>query len=121
MNLAELAERSGVPARTIRFYIARGVVPGPAGAGRAAHYTEEHLAHLRRVKQLQAQGRMLVEIAREVEPAKVPLPSPSTWWSYPLADDVVVQVRAGATPWRLRQIRRALERLAAELRKEPEE
>ena len=66
LTLAELAEAAGVPARTIRFYIARGLVDGPVKAGRGAAYTAEHLARLERVKSLQAEGRMLSEIGRIV-------------------------------------------------------
>ena len=36
-TLVELAEVSGVPARTIRFYIAKGLLPPPlVGSGRPA-------------------------------------------------------------------------------------
>jgi len=51
--LVELPEMSGVPARTIRFYIARGLLPPPPVGGRAACYGEEHLKELDRVKTLQ--------------------------------------------------------------------
>jgi len=120
MNLEELSDQSGVPARTIRFYIARGLLPGPAGAGRAAAYTAEHLSRLRKIQHLRARGLMLAEIAGQLDAGPAPLPEPSTWSTYTLADDLVVSLRAGAAPWRLRQIRRALERLAAELRKDPQ-
>jgi len=42
------------------------------------------------------------------------LPEPETWFSYRIAPDLVVQVRSGASPWRVRQVRSALERLAKE-------
>ena len=63
-TLAELAEAAGIPARTIRFYIARGLLDGPLKAGRGAVYTAEHLARLEKIKTLQAEGRMLAEIGR---------------------------------------------------------
>lgn len=116
-SLRELAAEAGVPARTIRFYIARGLVPGPARAGRKAAYGEEHLARLRRVKKLQAQGLMLAEIERRMggERPEAALPAPSAWWSYALAPDVVVWVRSGASPWRTRAVRAAVAELAARL------
>ena len=46
MSLAELAEQSGVPGRTIRFYIARSLLPGPSQAGRGASYGQEHIRQL---------------------------------------------------------------------------
>ena len=42
-TLVELSEVSGVPARTIRFYIARGLLPPPLVGGRSACYGAEHL------------------------------------------------------------------------------
>ena len=49
MLLAELAEKAGLPGRTIRFYIARGLLPGPLKAGRGAAYGQEHLDRLREI------------------------------------------------------------------------
>jgi len=48
-TLVELAEASGVPARTVRFYIAKGLLPPPLVGGRAACYGEEHLKELGRM------------------------------------------------------------------------
>lgn len=42
MLLAELAQKAGLPGRTIRFYIARGLLPGPLKAGRGATYGPEN-------------------------------------------------------------------------------
>lgn len=114
MTLAEIAEASGVPARTVRFYIARGLLKGPEKAGRAATYTAGHLQRLERIKSLQAEGRTLSEIARVLsgpsqEPAAAP---PTAWWQHAIADDVIVWVKAGAAPWRARQIHTAVEELA---------
>jgi len=122
-TLQELAAEAGLPARTVRFYIARGLVPGPAQAGRGAAYTSEHLARLREVKQLQAQGLMLAQIARQVGGKRVEagLPEPSAWWSYPVGPDVVVWLRAGQSPWRTRKLRAAVGELAARLAEREEE
>jgi DNA-binding transcriptional MerR regulator len=119
-TLAELAAESGLPARTIRFYIARGLLPRPEGGGRGAGYGKQHLMRLEEIKKMQARGMMLAEIARRLageRPADA-LPAPSPWWSYPIEGDVVVWVRADASPWRLRQIRSAIEQAAALLRKD---
>lgn len=104
-SLAELAERAGVSARTIRFYIARGVMPGPLKAGRGAVYGAEHLTRLEEVLQLQHEGLTLSEIShRQGDGPKVGLPEPTAVLEYSLAKDVVVRVRAGVSPWRLKQI-----------------
>ncbi len=120
MSLAELAEHSDVSGRTIRFYIARGLLPGPSQAGRGASYGQEHLRQLLEIKKLQSRGLTLTEIARSLgqERARSLLPEPSSWWHYPIDSDVVVSVRANLSPWRLRQVQRALNQLANELKTE---
>ena len=116
-TLAELAEASGIPARTIRFYIARGLVEGPVTAGRGASYTANHLARLQRIKELQSRGLTLAEIGRSLPGAKAErdLPAPSAWWNYPVAEDVIVLVRAGVSPWRARQVLAALQQMTGSL------
>jgi DNA-binding transcriptional MerR regulator len=120
MTLAELADASGLAARTIRFYIARGLLEGPVKAGRAAAYTAEHLARLERIKKLQAQGRMLSEIGRSLAGAdseRRHAAPPTAWWQHVIADDVVVMTRSEVSPWRAKQIREALDGLARSLGK----
>jgi DNA-binding transcriptional MerR regulator len=116
-TLQELAAEAGLPARTIRFYIARGLLPGPDKAGRGAAYTEAHLARLQQIKNLQARGLMLAEIAHQLrgEKPQAALPLPSAWWSYTVAPDVMVWVRSGLSPWRTRTVRAAVAELAARL------
>jgi hypothetical protein len=60
---------------------------------------------------------MLAEISRVLggDKPEAGLPPPSAWWSYRLADEVAVWVRAGLSPWRTRQVRAALEAAAARL------
>ncbi|MGH9722936.1 MAG: helix-turn-helix domain-containing protein [Bryobacteraceae bacterium] len=119
-TLAELAAESGVPARTIRYYIARGLLEGPAQLGRAAAYTARHLAQIKSIRKLQERGLMLGDIARELSApaARQEVPEPASWWHYPVAGDVVVMVRAGAAPWRLKQVREALATMAARLKEQ---
>lgn len=52
MSIEELAARTGVRVRTVRFYIAEGLLPGPGARGRGAGYTEEHLLRLRLIRRL---------------------------------------------------------------------
>lgn len=53
MKLDELAERAGVSARTVRYYIQRGVLPAPEFKGPDTAYDERHLHALRAIKRLQ--------------------------------------------------------------------
>ena len=114
MSLDELAEKSGVPGRTIRFYIARGVLPGPRRPGRSAEYGTDHLERLERIRGLQAEGRTLAEIGLALNegPGEAAAPRATAWWQYAIADDVVVLVRAQAAPWRARQVQAAVEEFA---------
>jgi len=118
MSLAALAEAAGLPGRTIRFYITRGLLPGPLKAGRGAAYSTEHLERLRAIARLQAKGLTLSEIAQRLAGrAEKPLAAtPVPCWQYDVAEDVVATVRADANPWRLKQIRHWLAQMAAALR-----
>jgi DNA-binding transcriptional MerR regulator len=115
MTLAELAEASGLPARTIRFYIARGLLEGPVKAGRGAAYTREHLARLEKIKSLQSDGRMLSEIGKALTGVAAAAPGPTAWWQHAIGDDVVVLTRVDVSPWRTKQIRAAVEEMARRL------
>jgi DNA-binding transcriptional MerR regulator len=118
-TLAELAEATGIPARTIRFYISRGLLDGPSKAGRGAFYTSAHLQRLEKIKALQAQGRHLSEIAPLMDGAEAASPHyPSeAWWQHSIADDVLVLTRADVSPWRQKQIRDLLDEMAVRLRR----
>ena|SRR2546429_4472396 len=117
LTFAELAAKAGLPGRTIRFYIAKGLLPGPVKAGRGATYGKEHLETLRSIKASQSKGLTLSEIARRVsgESPREILCQPAAWWNYAVAEDVTVSVRADVSPWRLKQIRRHLNEMAAGL------
>lgn len=117
MKLLELADEAGVPARTVRLYIARGLLPGPLRAGRDAAYGEEHLVRLRQIRELQRQGLTLAEIGRRLAGAGEPddVAGPVAWLSYTVAPDVAVLVRAEVAPWRRRRLQRAIRAMAAVL------
>jgi len=121
-KVTDLEARSGVSRRTIRLYISRGLLAGPVKSGRDAAYSREHLDRLLKIKKLQGEGLTLHEIAHALSSTRerTMLPHPTSYWSYPVAEDVVVMVRAGASPWRNKHIRKALARLAAELEGEEE-
>ena len=118
ISLNELAKKSGVPERTIRYYISRGLIPGPVRGGRGAEYTEDHLAGIQKVRLLQSGGMTLAEIEYQfAQPAgdRHVAIRPESWSMYRISPDVTVEVRDGLSPWRIRQLRSAIARLAAEL------
>ncbi len=117
-TLAELALASGVAARTIRYYIARGLVPPPLAGGRSACYGDAHLQRLERIRELQSQGLTLAEVAWKLAQhhEEHTVPQPSAWLHYPLADDVMMLVRSDASPWRMKRLRSLLSQMAAQLK-----
>lgn len=58
-GIDELAARTGVPSRTIRFYQSRGALPHPRRKGRAAVYDDSHVERLRLIAELQDRGLRL--------------------------------------------------------------
>jgi len=58
-TIDQLAAKSGIPSRTIRFYQAKGVLPAPRRRGRVAFYDDSHLERLKVVAELQDKGLRL--------------------------------------------------------------
>ncbi|MEU9241032.1 MerR family transcriptional regulator [Streptomyces shenzhenensis] len=67
MRLAQLSERSGVSAATIKYYLREGLLPpGRQVNTTTAEYDEEHLRRLRLVRAMIQVGRIPVATVREV-------------------------------------------------------
>jgi DNA-binding transcriptional MerR regulator len=62
LTVYELAASAGVPVRTVRFYIAEGLLPGASARGKGASYTQEHLDRLQLIRLLVARHLPLAEI-----------------------------------------------------------
>jgi DNA-binding transcriptional MerR regulator len=65
-DLKDLCDRTGVTARTVRYYVQQGLLPSP-GAGLGARYGREHLDRLQLIRGLQKQHLPLAEIRRQLE------------------------------------------------------
>jgi DNA-binding transcriptional MerR regulator len=117
ISLAEMAERSGVPARTIRLYISKGLLPGPLRSGRNASYGAGHLDTLLRIRELQRNGLTLSQVGRSLAGSDSPaqLPGPVAWQRFVLSDDVEISVRGGLAPWRMKAIADAMAEFNARL------
>ena len=131
LKLSELAERAGVSARTVRYYVQRGLLPAPEFRGRDTVYGEEHLVRLRAIRRLQERFLPLDAIQVELErhdPAalakiaagtEVPLPAaplprvaiPDRWERFELAPGVELFVRDEGRARRF--ARRILEQVGA--------
>ena len=66
-SLPELADLAGVTPRTIRYYLAQGLLPAVGQSGPGAKYDERHLARLRLIRRLQAEHQPLAEIRRRLD------------------------------------------------------
>jgi DNA-binding transcriptional MerR regulator len=67
-SLADLADLVGVTPRTVRYYVAQGLLPSPGQVGPGARYTEGHLDRLRLIRRLQREHLPLAEIRARLEP-----------------------------------------------------
>jgi DNA-binding transcriptional MerR regulator len=116
-TLKELAEAGRTAPRTIRFYIARGLLAGPVQAGRNAHYERSHLRRLQRIAEMKRKGLTLAEIAVRLEGDGPPreLPEAAPLAGMVLSEDVQVLIRTDVPPWRLRLVRKILAETARQL------
>jgi DNA-binding transcriptional MerR regulator len=93
LTIDQLAERTGVSVRTIRFYAGRGLLPAPQLRGRTGLYGPGHLARLELVCELSALGFTLAAI--EAQLSRLPVDAG--------ADELALH-RALLTPWLPEQI-----------------
>ena len=67
MTIDELARESGMTARNIRAHQSRGLLPAPVVRARTGYYGPEHLARIRLIQDMQAEGFNLKSIERLLE------------------------------------------------------
>lgn len=70
LTVDELATRTGLTVRTVRFYASEGLLPAPLRRGRVAYYDERHRLRLDLVRTLQEHGYTLSAVARVL--ARIP-------------------------------------------------
>ena len=63
LTVDEVAARTGITVRTIRYYQSEGLLPTPTRHGREVRYGDEHLERLDLINRLQARGLRLNAIA----------------------------------------------------------
>ncbi|MDR1046092.1 MAG: helix-turn-helix domain-containing protein [Candidatus Adiutrix sp.] len=73
-KLDELAQLTGLPVRTIRYYIQLRLMDRPVGEGRAVYYTTDHLRRLLEIRQLTTAGVALERIRDILAGAEAPVP-----------------------------------------------
>jgi DNA-binding transcriptional MerR regulator len=76
-TLKALAAETGVPERTIRYYISRGLIDRPFRSGRGAAYGDKHKSRLEAIRAFQAKGMTLADITHALAAAESGLETPS--------------------------------------------
>ena len=66
-KLDELAAAAGIGARTVRYYVQRGLLPAPVFRGRDTTYGADHLLRLRAIRTLQARFVSLDAMEAELD------------------------------------------------------
>ena len=78
-KLQDLADAAGVTPRTVRYYIAQGLLSSPGRLGAGTRYGREHLDRLHLIRRLQDQGLSLAEIRDRLEPGPSPMVADPGW------------------------------------------
>ena len=127
-SIDELASLAGVTPRTVRYYIAEGLLDPPAGEKRGAHYVQRHVDQLVLIRRWTDAGHSLERIRQlragspeDAPPRETRPGSVEVWSRITVADGLEVQVepgRAGLTPEQLRAFVRGLTSLYRQVRDE---
>ena len=129
LSLEQLTEQSGVPGRSIRFYIQKGLIPGPNGEKRGAWYTADHLAALLRIRQWQDAGLSLDAIAGLLQAQQAPPVAPRRPGAVEVRSHLVVTEgielsvapeRAGLTQAQVRRLFHAVMEALDQIRTSPD-
>lgn len=86
LTIDELEEKSGVSARTIRYYIQMGLLPPPVGPRRDARYDKRHTDGLAEIRRRQRDGALLEEIKASTSLALAARPQATV---SPIAPEIV--------------------------------
>src|SRR3954453_17163206 len=73
-TIDELAARTGMTVRTVRFYATEGLLPPPTRRGRVGYYGPAHRMRLELIRTLQEHGYTLAAIERVL--TRIPADSP---------------------------------------------
>jgi len=119
LGILDLVQASGVPRRTIRYYVQVGLLPRPKGAGRGHYYEQEHLERLVRIRDLRDRGRSIETIRSllDGDSEEVPIPQIEIVTRILVAPGLEVVVGHGAkppTPSQVNELARAAARILSD-------
>jgi DNA-binding transcriptional MerR regulator len=125
-SVDELATLAGVTPRTVRYYIAEGLVDRPRGEKRGAHYLRRHLEQLLLIRRWTDAGLSLDRV-RELIAGAPPDPAPrralpgsiEVWSRVTVADGLEVHIepgRADLSPEQTRSLVRGITALYRQAR-----
>ncbi|MEX2540066.1 MAG: MerR family transcriptional regulator [Actinomycetota bacterium] len=66
IRIDDLAERAGVPTRTIRYYTQQGLLHSPTLRGRVGFYDDRHLDRLKLIKELQEKRYLPLTVIKQL-------------------------------------------------------
>ena len=128
-SIDELSTLAGVTPRTVRYYIAQGLLDRPEGEKRGAHYLRRHLEQLLLTRRWTDAGlsldrvRELIASAPEDPPRRAAPPgSVEVWSRVTVADGLEVHLepgRAGLSPEQVRALVRGITALYRQVRTDP--
>ena len=123
-SLDDLASLAGVTARTVRYYIAEGLVDRPEGEKRGAHYLQRHLDQLLAIRRWTDAGISLDRV-RELLAGAPEDPSPrpvrpgtvEVWSRVTVADGIEVHLEPGRAQLSPEQVRALVRGITAAYRR----
>ena len=125
-SIDELSTLAGVTPRTVRYYLAEGLVDRPEGEKRGAHYLRRHLEQLLLIRRWTDAGLSLDRVRELIDgapedpaPRRAPPGSVEVWSRVTVADGLEVHVepgRAGLTPDQARSLIRGITALYRQVR-----
>lgn len=97
-TINELVDATSTPARTIRYYIEKGLLSPALGRGRSSYYTSVHVEELAKIRELRERNLSLDEIRDALSEESAPQEQPlgETWTRVALLPDMELYVRDGA-------------------------
>lgn len=111
-TIDELSALTGLPKRTVRYYIQLGLVDRPEGETRSARYGQQHLEQLLAIRRWTQEGLSLERIRERLDNASEPAPERRNRsgtvevWSHFIVDEGVEvkldPAQAGLSPEQVR-------------------